>query len=72
MAVISGAPTISAKLKFPANADFAFTGTVETQTKSRRESMVKLVLVDLLIIALLLIFLVNCRNSGLVLANLPF
>ena len=34
--------------------------------------MVKLVLVDLLIIALLLIFLVNCRNSGLVLANLPF
>ena len=64
--------TILAKVAFPADTYFQFTGTAEAQAKSHRELLVHSVLAAVLIIALLSIVMMNWRNLLLVLANLPF
>jgi len=63
---------IPAKVKFPADTYFEFTGTAEAQAKSHRELLVHSVLAGLLILALLSMVMMNYRNLLLVLANLPF
>jgi CzcA family heavy metal efflux pump len=63
---------IQSKVKLPPDTYFEFTGTAQAQAKSRRQLMVNSVLAGLLIILLLSIVMMNCRNLLLVLANLPF
>jgi Cu/Ag efflux pump CusA len=63
---------LRAKVQFPADTDFEFTGTAEALARSRRELLVHSILAGLLIIALLSIVMMNWRNLLLVLANLPF
>ncbi len=63
---------IRAKVQFPRNTYFQFTGTAEAQAKSQQELLVHSILAALLIIALLSIVMMNWRNLTLVLVNLPF
>ena len=63
---------LRAKVRFPADTYFQFTGTAEAQARSRRELEVHSLLAALLIVLLLSVVMMNWRNLLLVLANLPF
>lgn len=63
---------IEARVKFPPDSYFDFTGTATAQAQSRRDLLIHSLLAAFGIIALLSIVMMNSRNLLLVLANLPF
>jgi len=68
----AGRKLIGARVNFPPDTYFDFTGTATAQAQSRRDLLIHSLLAAFGIIALLSIVMMNSRNLLLVLANLPF